>query len=94
METTTTTPAPLTTWMSGRDDYGRRNHHLYTNVAADGTGWGAKGAVVKLPKAAEQFHPGTPYLANAWGQGDDGHGLVTYHATIGKAKAWLEGRVL
>lgn len=97
METTTetTTPAPLSTWMKGRDDYGRTSHEFYTNQAADGSGWGAKGVVVRLPRSSSKVTEGTPYLANAWGQGaEPGHGLVTYHRTLAVAKAWLEGRVL
>lgn len=61
-----------------RDKYGRTVHELS----------GARGVVVRLPKVAIE-RGSLPYLINAWGQGPDGRGLVSYANTLKEAKARL-----
>lgn len=61
-----------------RDRYGRTIHELS----------GGRGVVVRLPKVAIE-NGKLPYLINAWGQGPDGLGLVSYANTLKEAKTRL-----
>jgi hypothetical protein len=83
----TTSTIPTTSWMKGRDDYGRTVHHLYR--LSDGA---CLGVAVRLPRVwIEQHGPEQTYLVNNWTIQDRDHpDKVNYFRTLPNAKAFLE----
>lgn len=74
---------PSPSWTRDRDDYGRSCHTLRNGAMR------TVGVVVKLPAGfVEKFGVERAYLCNDW-TNDDRDAAVTYHPTLGEAKAHL-----
>lgn len=97
MTTTETTTVPafyagtLTSWMKGRDSYGRTTQSLYATHRGQ---WGTVAVVVTMPKAWVESHGDDRYLVSDWRREmQASRPEPRYFRSLADAKAYAEGLV-